>query len=241
MANYYLKHIAFAVMISLSLMAGQANAWTITTRGTIDYGFDDHGFFAAAGGLLSGLEYTNTVTLDPNKYDFQQNDGVTHSSSHTLYGTATDTLTINGVTQVFTWDLSQNNYGESLLSHSLNPAVGDEVRQFELGNDASGRYFASFTQLSSTFNNTHLNLDYNQVWSYNVKHTDNAYFEFYSDDKESSGGVHDLYLNSTPTFVSINAEGITKVSTVPEPEVYAMLLAGLGLISFNAKRKKIIG
>ncbi|HOY70628.1 MAG TPA: PEP-CTERM sorting domain-containing protein [Methylotenera sp.] len=38
--------------------------------------------------------------------------------------------------------------------------------------------------------------------------------------------------------VGIDNISVTSVSNVPEPETYAMLLAGLGLIGFSARRKK---
>lgn len=44
------------------------------------------------------------------------------------------------------------------------------------------------------------------------------------------------YLNSSAPFTSLGIEGM--VAVVPEPETYAMLLAGLGLIGFSVSRRR---
>ena len=60
--------------------------------------------------------------------------------------------------------------------------------------------------------------------------------------------VSGLYLGSSLTNMYLHVQGIDGgysakytpvVSAVPEPETYAMLLAGLGLIGFSARRRKI--
>lgn len=49
-----------------------------------------------------------------------------------------------------------------------------------------------------------------------------------SDEVEKIGGLHAF----------VQAYGLSNVQAVPEPETYAMLLAGLGLIGFTARRRK---
>lgn len=44
------------------------------------------------------------------------------------------------------------------------------------------------------------------------------------------------YLNSSAPFTALGIEGM--VAVVPEPETYAMLLAGLGLIGFSVSRRR---
>ena len=63
-----------------------------------------------------------------------------------------------------------------------------------------------------------------------------------------SWSVSGLYLGSSLTNMYVRVQGIgdngqysakyTPVTPVPEPETYAMLLAGLGLIGFTARRRK---
>lgn len=48
------------------------------------------------------------------------------------------------------------------------------------------------------------------------------------------GGV----VRNSPSFQFTGAIGATAVTPVPEPETYAMMLAGLGVLGFMAKRRK---
>lgn len=52
-----------------------------------------------------------------------------------------------------------------------------------------------------------------------------------------TGGPDGIWLDLSGGFPSSN-EITLKVSVVPEPETYAMLLAGLGLMGFVARRRK---
>lgn len=51
-----------------------------------------------------------------------------------------------------------------------------------------------------------------------------------SDEIEKNGGLNAIAL----TY------GLSNIQAVPEPETYAMLLAGLGLIGFTARRKRMV-
>jgi len=52
------------------------------------------------------------------------------------------------------------------------------------------------------------------------------------------GGTDYLSQTGTPPFLKYGIEGM--VSVVPEPETYAMLLAGLGLLGFSARRRHAV-
>ncbi|WP_373986759.1 PEP-CTERM sorting domain-containing protein [Duganella sp. BuS-21] len=54
---------------------------------------------------------------------------------------------------------------------------------------------------------------------------------------QSVNGVHEIYFHATNGFWPRLAS-IDTVAAVPEPETYAMLLAGLGLVGFAARRKQ---
>ncbi len=57
---------------------------------------------------------------------------------------------------------------------------------------------------------------------------------------KGSGVIHNLYqyTSLSSVGVGINSQRMLTVSAVPEPETYAMMAAGLGLLAFVARRKK---
>lgn len=51
-------------------------------------------------------------------------------------------------------------------------------------------------------------------------------------------GAYHILVNGTATGTAGGSYGVALVSGVPEPETYAMMLGGLGLLGFVARRKK---
>ncbi|MBX9916302.1 MAG: FxDxF family PEP-CTERM protein [Nitrosomonas sp.] len=68
--------------------------------------------------------------------------------------------------------------------------------------------------------------DWSSQWSFTGSYN---YFAVVSGDRLVGGGV--------PGFSPLEGE-IDAIAAIPEPETYAMLLAGLGLIGFAARRRK---
>jgi PEP-CTERM motif-containing protein len=54
----------------------------------------------------------------------------------------------------------------------------------------------------------------------------------------SSGDIAGIGVVSNPTWGSIASDTVALTTPIPEPETYALLLAGLGLIGFAARRRK---
>lgn len=52
-------------------------------------------------------------------------------------------------------------------------------------------------------------------------------------------GPGDLTFDSSGSLYIADADSLWRVTPVPEPEVYAMMLAGLGVLGFVARRKKL--
>ncbi len=197
----------------------------------INSGTDDHGFFGTADSDLAGLLYTDVITLDPSLYADQFSDATQHFGEDSLTGTVAHTVTINGISQTFTWDLTQSNSGKSYLSNSVTQGLGsyDQAYQLQNGTNGSGRYLQGISYIYSSVNAFNLGLSYDQNWSYNVQKGDLGETQVASNDQFEQ----DFYFNGTPTFIAINS-----VAAVPEPETYAMLLAGIGMIGFITRRRR---
>ena len=50
-----------------------------------------------------------------------------------------------------------------------------------------------------------------------------------------------VQINANHYFAATDVAGLTLAAAVPEPETYAMLLAGLGLVGFTARRRQRAG
>ena len=61
----------------------------------------------------------------------------------------------------------------------------------------------------------------------------------------NTGDVYRLYFGSTvlpPTFSnSLTVDNVTVAAVVPEPETYAMMLAGLGALGMMSRRRRLGG
>lgn len=232
---------ACAALILLSVgVSPVANAapWTFFSSGTIYEGYDTTGVFGNISADLTGQTYSQLITLDPTTYSVQYNDGFTQSGYGSLTGTVTTTITVNSVSQTFTWDLSDpSSYGNAYLHNPLTQSLSgfDEAAQYQAGLLTDGRTLNSQSGVASYANSLNLGLNYDQVWSYNTQSNDIggwSFFDLYSDPTQL---YQTTYFRGNASFTSINAP-IT--AAVPEPETYAMTLAGLGLVGFMARRRK---
>lgn len=225
-----------AVVVALSVsMTSTANAapWTFTSQGTISSGYDTTGVFGSTNTDLTGKTFTQSITLDPTAYiDYAYSDVYINESYGSLgsSATATDTVTVDGVTQTFTWDLFQSNLGRSYLAAFLTNAAPtfDEVYQYQTGSTADDTFLTANNRLYSYVNAFDLGLNFDQSLLYNVQSGDVGYAYF---NLSGHSGIAHFEAFSPSSFV-INAPA------VPEPETYAMLLLGLGLLGFIARRSK---
>lgn len=229
----FLGSAAAVVVLSVYMTTtAAATPWTFTTTGTISTGYDTTGVFGAANTDLYGMSFSNSITLDPTAYaNIVYNDADANSRTGTLTGSATTTVTVGNTTKTFIWDLSSfYNWGQSYLgAYNTNYGAGmifDEAYQNQSGYTADGSNLVSYGYLYSYVNAFGLSTSFNQNWARTVQAGDygGSYFYIYGNSGYAS-------FQGTPSTISIN-------SPVPEPEAYAMLLAGLGLLSFTAKRRK---
>jgi hypothetical protein len=226
----------FATFILLGIGVtplAHATPWTFATRGMIFSGTDTTGVFGSANSDLAGQSYSQVFTLDPSQYQNQVGGGLTDSEHYgygVLSGMATDTVTVNGVSKTYTWDLSNlNQWGFGEVENSLtqpssntNPNF-DQAYQSQSGVTADLQSVYGYDYVYSYTNAFNLSLSYNQVWSYNVLTGDFGESHFIT-----SGPDGIANFAGTPTFISINA--------VPEPAPLALI--GLGLLGVVAVRRK---
>ncbi len=216
------KQRLLTALLLMSLYTGLAQAWTFTTSGLITSGYDSTGVFGTANQDLTGLAYTQSLTLDPAQYIYQYTDAYTQQGyGNLLAGTATDTVTVNGLTYLF--DLTQSNWGQVYLYNGLTQGYNyDEAYQYHYGVTTDGQSIYSQQYVDSSVNPLNIGLSYTQIWSYSPQAGD------YSDAYFSIGGVSQAYFEGTPSLISINA--------VPEPE--GLMLLALGLIGLAGMHRK---
>lgn len=152
------------------------------------------------------------------------------SSYFTGYGTAANA-----------WTLAATVDGGTLTDKLLTDGLS-----FTFSKDASGKTGT----WSVTNTNTSKNATLDLVLSF---HAGNNVGSFLFDDQKILAGQtltgnwaikwlnNSGNPNSVPTFSNLGIyEGSVKMtSAVPEPEIYAMLLGGLGLLGFVARRKQV--
>ena len=199
--------------------------------GTVSSGYDITGVFGTANSFLTGAAYTANYTFETaNGYTYNspnQNYAYGGSAYPTLSPSLGSTVTINGNTV----SIAGNYFGEIYGIHldyfgQTYHAAQDYVSS---GSGYTNNY--SYNTIYN-FSNT-IPASITGPFSYAVTGGDyaNGYVQI-TDYNYSSGTV--AYANAylTPDHVTIGAP-------IPEPETYAMLLAGLGLLGFAARRRKL--
>ncbi|MBZ0067505.1 MAG: FxDxF family PEP-CTERM protein [Thiobacillus sp.] len=222
MKNY--KKTALAVMgMSAVLFAGNAMAAIQIVEGTnVFYSFDDASLFGTA--TASG----DSLVFAPANFTAVSTTGLPALTPALLYVTVTAKTNY----QLTAFSLAESG-GYTRSSGTSVGATGTftALDDFEGMNNTDAKNFVT-TSLNATSGawNTAANLAVPVAgWGDNgvvstIKLT-------ISNQLFVTGGVGEIWKNA----VTVN----TSVSPVPEAETYAMMLAGLGLIGFMARRTRI--
>lgn len=238
------RKFAFATVLSLSAFATEAaqTAWTITTTGTIQSGFDSSGVFGFVGDL-TGLTFTQSITASVWQGWSDHVDSSDHSI--TMYsgsgGAFIDTVTVNGTTVTFTSALTTKGVQRiEKFYESLD--TGENFRESITTEQRSTTLFASniiganisFLPKKDFF------LTINDLDISALEFQKSAQFEVFADGLSAKFyGVPDTFSMSPADRPVVSAPyPVPPPVPVPEPETYAMLVAGLGLVGAIARRRK---
>jgi hypothetical protein len=236
---------ALAAALALSTLAINAQAaqtWTVTTTGIIGAGTDTTGVFGIAGRDLSGLSFSQSVTAsaDPAQWTGYLNDSFdpTINTAVLLEGTGpafTDTVTVNGKSVTFNITSSSTDGMQALfdrISHGTGMVPGDAIGSIQTGFTASGDQVTSQQTISGSIAFVP-SVNFGQTLSHSVSGSDFfAISSFGISGNQVASFTAATFNGGSVDYVYLNA------APVPEPETYAMLLAGLGLLGYMAKRKK---
>lgn len=229
--NKLLTVVAFAASFGLAAPVSAAVV-QVQYTGTVSSGYDQTGIFGTAGSYLDGLAYTANYTFETTNGYFNSDWFYNHAYGGSAYGNLSPALgssvTINGNTVA----ISGNYFGQ-IYGH--NAGYFSEV--YHLAQDYVSNGFdwqqAYSQNYVYNYSNT-LPLSLTDPLSHAVTAGDYAYGYLEIRDYNYSSNSYSVYTNAyfTPDHVTIGAP-------IPEPETYALLLAGLGLLGFAARRRKI--
>jgi len=181
----------------------------------------------AANATVVDITGTPLTALNPFNTTFNLNFSDYYDSSDATK--ATDTVYFK-LTDTYHLSISADNFTGSFVFNQLN-LLSNNPTVYILG-DITGPY----DYIASAI------YDYNYVGSNDAAHPIESYNNSGYNPKLTLGpGSYQV------NFLSNGNKGTTglgtfdahiSVAAVPEPETYAMLLAGLGLIGFSARRRK---
>jgi len=216
-------------MLALSTLSFNtyANTWTVSATGTISAGYDESGVFGVAGQDLTGLTFKQsiTVSVDPALW--------TNQGEYSVSGWGPDfkqTTTVNGVTNSYEgyW-----TYGEQYISNGVSSGrhgYFDWASSYVSGtvqDDMSQYALTGFLSVRSAITPFVATSDFSQTLTVIPDSTYIASAQFIL-----------FGVGRDTRFNAYSIDSIT-INAVPEPETYALLLAGLGLVGVVARRRRV--
>ncbi len=223
--------IAIGMLAAFGSPAAQAEVVSLQFSGTILWGVDQLGLFGAANRNLAGLSYSQTLATDLAQ-------GYISGSSlpgTSLYFRNVGNASVSGAASVAGSALFHFNVNHTDGYFSLNKYVTDGHLP---GQDQIG--LGAYGSVGTT-------PDGAQVSAYNNLHSDNRAFLNSLDPYQrlafnTSGLAADSFFRiesqGLVTYFQANSDGGTvALNPVPEPESWAMLVLGLGVLGALARRR----
>lgn len=224
--------LKFCLWVCCLVGMGQAQAalYTLRATGTIYQGYDSQGFFGGGDLTHRSIDFTQI-------FDSSTSGQLNFPNASSLIGTAGfGSLTVGGITLAALPDIN--------LSHTLSLSDGVTVggpgpgKQDEIFGVTNGKYldgvtFVGYADVLSYANAFVPNLDFSQTLTYHPVAGDSSISTIQWN--KNVGGVN-VGTYGYYTIDTITLNGTVDSNAVPEPESYVLVLTGLGLIAFTARR-----
>jgi hypothetical protein len=228
-----------ALFLTTSLLATTSFAapTTFSSYGLIDSGSDPSGIFGSPTTDLKGQTYSLALTLDPDFLSYHD-QYISAAQGKLSGGSATLVTTVGGHANSYSLDINIDANGMISVVNALTQYGTTRGYSYDgidmriNGQTSDGFHLMGQTGVDSEIFPFLSNTSFNQTLTRKIDagYRGYAYFEYYAINPKCN--CFDPYTKfyGTPTSVSINS--------VPIPETYTLMVAGLSFLGVLVHRRK---